>query len=103
MRLKLLIVLLFGNLVAFGQTPKELLDEVVQRAFANGCVDVDFTVYMDDSESQGHIIVQGKQFVLETPGMKTWFDGKTQWTLVEENEESQSWYRYGNGPRCLRP
>jgi hypothetical protein len=87
MRLKLLIVLLFGNLVAFGQTPKELLDEVVQRAFANGCVDVDFTVYMDDSESQGHIIVQGKQFVLETPGMKTWFDGKTQWTLVEENEE----------------
>lgn len=87
MRQKLLIVLLLGNLVAFGQTPKELLDEVVQRAFANGYVDVDFTIHMDDAESQGHIIVQGKQFVLETPGMKTWFDGQTQWTLVEENEE----------------
>ena len=42
---------------------------------------------MEGGNSQGHILVQGKQFVLETPGMKTWFDGKTQWTLAEENEE----------------
>lgn len=87
MRIRLLILLLLGNLVAWGQTPKALLDEVVQRAFAEGCVDIDFSVYMDNSNTQGHITVQGKQFVLETPGMKTWFDGKTQWTLVEENEE----------------
>ena len=70
-----------------GQSPKALLDELVQRAFADGCVDIDFTVLMDEQSSEGHITVQGKQFVLETPGMKTWFDGQTQWTLVEENEE----------------
>lgn len=87
MRIRLLILLLLGNLVAWGQTPKELLDEVVKKAFAEGCVSIDFSVYMDEQSSQGHITVQGRQFVLETPGMKTWFDGKTQWTLVEENEE----------------
>ena len=87
MRIRLFILLLLGHVVAFGQTPKELLDEVLQKAFAEGRVEIDFTVYMDDQQSQGHISVQGKQFVLDTPGMKTWFDGKTQWTLVEENEE----------------
>lgn len=87
MRIRLFILLLLGHLVAFGQTPKELLDEVLQKAFSEGRVEIDFTVFMDDQQSQGHISVQGKQFVLDTPGMKTWFDGKTQWTLVEENEE----------------
>ena len=87
MRIRLFILLLLGNLVAFAQTPKELLDDVLQKAFAEGYVDIDFSVYMDEQSSQGHIIVQGEQFVLETQGMKTWFDGKTQWTLVEENEE----------------
>lgn len=78
---------MFNFQFSMAQTPKELLDEVLQKAFAEGRVEIDFTVYMDDQQSQGHISVQGKQFVLDTPGMKTWFDGKTQWTLVEENEE----------------
>ena len=69
------------------QTPQELLDKIVEKAYASGYIDVDFTAYMDGGNSQGHILVQGKQFVLETPGMKTWFDGTTQWTLVEETEE----------------
>ncbi|MBO7602355.1 MAG: hypothetical protein J6S94_04925 [Bacteroidaceae bacterium] len=87
MRLKLFILLLLGYLVTWAQSPKALLDEVVQKTFAEGCVAIDFSAYMDGSNTQGHITVQGKQFVLETPGMKTWFDGKKQWTLVEENEE----------------
>jgi len=84
-----LIVLIFNCQFSIvnAQTPKALLDEVVQRAFAEGYVDIDFKVYMNDQTSEGSIIVQGKQFVLDTPGMKTWFDGQTQWTLVEENEE----------------
>lgn len=69
------------------QTPKELLDEVVQRTFANGHAEAAFTVYMDGAETQGNIVVQGRKFVLRTPGLTTWFDGKTQWTLAEENEE----------------
>ncbi|MBO7419127.1 MAG: hypothetical protein J6U14_09380 [Bacteroidaceae bacterium] len=69
------------------QTPEELLKEVAQRAFAEGYVDIDFTVYMGDGDTEGSILVQGDKFVLEAAGMKTWFDGKTQWTYVEANEE----------------
>ena len=69
------------------QTPKELLDEVVGKAFASGHAEAAFTVYMDGAETQGNIVVQGRKFVLQTPGLTTWFDGKTQWTLAEENGE----------------
>ena len=83
----LFLISFFSIQITWAQTPKELLDEVVEKAYSSGYLDVDFTVYMDGADKQGHIIVQGKQFILETPGMKTWFDGKTQWTLAEENEE----------------
>ena len=90
LRRVLVLVLLILNCqfsIVNSQTPQELLDKIVEKAYASGYIDVDFTAYMDGGNSQGHILVQGKQFVLETPGMKTWFDGKTQWTLAEENEE----------------
>ncbi|MCF0198068.1 MAG: hypothetical protein HUK02_01930 [Bacteroidaceae bacterium] len=39
-------------------------------------------------ESQsGTLILQGKKFQMTTPEMLTWFDGKTQWTkLADDNE-----------------
>ena len=92
MRLKLFI--LFLLIIVSGQwsmvsaqSPKELLDEVVQRAFAQGYVDIDFSVAMGDAETGGNIRVQGNKFVLQAAGMTTWFDGQTQWTYVEANEE----------------
>ena len=40
------------------------------------------------SESfDGTIDIKGDKFVLKTPDMITWFDGTTQWSYVERNEE----------------
>lgn len=40
------------------------------------------------SESfEGTIAMKGDKFVLKTPDMTTWFDGKTQWVYMERNEE----------------
>lgn len=40
------------------------------------------------SESfDGTIDIKGDKFVLKTPDMITWFDGTTQWSFVEHNEE----------------
>jgi outer membrane lipoprotein-sorting protein len=35
----------------------------------------------------GTIIMDGEKFHLDCNEIKTWFDGKTQWSYVEENEE----------------
>ena len=32
-------------------------------------------------------MLKGNKFCLESGGIKTWFDGKTQWSYVEQNEE----------------
>lgn len=37
--------------------------------------------------TNGSITVKGKKFVISTPGYKTWFDGKTQWTYTSASEE----------------
>ena len=40
------------------------------------------------SESfDGTVDIKGDKFVLKTPDMTTWFDGTTQWSFVERNEE----------------
>lgn len=35
----------------------------------------------------GKLLLKGDKFCLESGGIKTWFDGKTQWSYVEQNEE----------------
>ena len=35
----------------------------------------------------GVINIKGEKFVLKTPDMVVWFDGKSQWTYLEKNEE----------------
>lgn len=36
---------------------------------------------------QGILALKGECFYLECGGVKSWFDGKTQWSYVEQNEE----------------
>lgn len=36
---------------------------------------------------EGTIQMRGDKFILETPDAQTWFNGTTQWTYVERNEE----------------
>ena len=91
LRFTFALIILIWSMVngqwSMAQSPKELLDLAASKAFAEGYVDIDFTVHMAEGEASGSVLVQGKQFVLDTPGMKTWFDGKTQWTYVEANDE----------------
>ena len=35
----------------------------------------------------GNLLLKGNKFYLESGGIQTWFDGKTQWSYVEQNEE----------------
>lgn len=35
----------------------------------------------------GTLLLKGNKFYLESGGIQTWFDGKTQWSYVEQNEE----------------
>ena len=46
-----------------------------------------FTIEAPEGASEGKILLKGEKFRLETGGITTWFDGQTQWSYVEVNDE----------------
>lgn len=70
------------------QTAQEVLSRVEQAFQSGGGVSATFTVTAPGSgTAQGSIDLQGEKFVLEAAGVKTWFDGSTQWSYVASADE----------------
>lgn len=40
-----------------------------------------------DGTQKGTLLLKGSCFYLDCAGVKSWFDGKTQWSYVQQNEE----------------
>ena len=74
-------------LMAQKPTAKALLDDASTNLRANEGIRAALTIVTDEGEVKATICMKGNKFVLETPGMKTWFDGTTQWTYLEVNDE----------------
>lgn len=68
-----------------GATP--LLDKAIEQLQSTKGVTLSFTISANGDTGIGKIALQGNRFVLELPDMKIWFDGKTQWTLMESAGE----------------
>ena len=61
---------------------KEILDKTAMTLQNGAGIEATFR-----GTQSGTIIMDGEKFHLDCDGIKTWFDGKTQWSYVEENEE----------------
>ncbi len=70
------------------QTEAETILNRTAEAFRQaGGIQATFTVHTRESVSEGTICLKGEKFVLESAGVKTWFDGHTQWSYVASNDE----------------
>ncbi|EJW91654.1 hypothetical protein EVA_20253 [gut metagenome] len=75
-----------------GNQAKKILDQTAETFRLSGGVSAAFMLnhYLNnviDGKSAGSIQLQGDKFVLTAGGITTWFDGRTQWSYVVENEE----------------
>ncbi|WP_294589404.1 LolA-like putative outer membrane lipoprotein chaperone [uncultured Phocaeicola sp.] len=61
---------------------KKLLDQTTQVYQNAGGISIHFTGSQD-----GKILLDGNRFYLECGGIKSWFDGRTQWSYVSQNDE----------------
>ena len=61
---------------------KEILDKTAMTLQKGAGIHATF-----HGTQSGTIIMDGEKFHLDCDGIKTWFDGKTQWSYVEDNEE----------------
>ena len=90
--LYLLFALLTFTSAAQAQTAKQVLDQTAAKLKKGGGLQATFKVgnFTDGKETgsgSGTIYVKGDRFHIDSPQMKTWFDGKTQWSYLEGSNE----------------
>lgn len=70
------------------QTAKSVLDKAAAVVSNKSGVKASFSVKSGQyGSTSGTIAVKGKKFTATTPYATTWFDGKTQWTYMKNNQE----------------
>ena len=91
--LSLLVLFLLGITTVVAQNATSILDKAATAYENSNGLTARFVIQTHSevqkvSESfEGTIDMKGDKFVLKTPDMITWFDGTTQWSYVERNEE----------------
>ena len=72
---------------SFAQSAKAVLDKAAATITAQSGVKANFKMTTANGSSSGTIAIKGKKFYATTPQAKVWFDGKTQWTYLKNNDE----------------
>lgn len=91
----LVYICLFGLLLPVSAQQldaREILDRTTDAFRQAGGIQAEFTVLtyakgVLESTSTGVIRLQGEKFQLDADGVKTWFDGRTQWSYLTGSDE----------------
>jgi outer membrane lipoprotein-sorting protein len=82
-----LITTMLLSVATYGQTAKSVLDKAAATVSAKEGVRASFRMSGAHGSTHGTIAVKGRKFYATTPQATIWFDGKTQWTYMKNNDE----------------
>ena len=85
-----IVIILVAALMAtssFAQSAKSVLDKAAATITTQQGVRANFKMTTTTGSTSGTIAIKGKKFYATTPQATVWFDGKTQWTYVKNNDE----------------
>lgn len=71
----------------YAQTAKSVLDKAAATVTMKEGVKADFKMTGSMGSTSGTIVIKGSKFHATTPQASVWFDGKTQWTYMKDNDE----------------
>jgi len=71
----------------YGQSAKSVLDKAASKITVKSGVKAKFKMTAGQGSTSGSIAIKGKKFNAATPQAIIWFDGKTQWTYMKNNDE----------------
>lgn len=79
-------------MAASAQDARKVLDTTASRIRKGGDIQVSFTAtsFLGNAEqgkTEGTMLLKGKKMQMDTPEMKTWYDGKTLWSYMPESGE----------------
>ncbi|GBU07183.1 membrane protein [Bacteroidales bacterium] len=93
-KISLLLFLISFSFIAFAHNDIraiEVLENASSEYLKAGGVSAQFAIHIKDSKLiqtfEGDIKMKGDKFYLSTPDIDTWFDGKTQWAYLKQNDE----------------
>lgn len=87
-RIVLAITLAMIGMISYAQSAKQVLDKTAQTISNKQGITAKFNISGPNfSPTSGTILVKGKKFQATTEVATIWFDGKTQWTYVKNNNE----------------
>ena len=86
-KLRITIVMLLMAVASYGQTAKEVLDKAAAVVSNKSGVTANFVLKGGQMNDKGTIAIKGRMFHATTPDAIIWFDGKTQWTYIKNNDE----------------
>ena len=90
MKMKRIGFMLVAAMIAtssFAQSAKSVLDKCAATITAQSGVKAHFRMTATTGSTSGSIAIKGKKFYATTPQATIWFDGKTQWTYMKNNDE----------------
>ena len=83
----IIMVAALMSMGSFAQSAKAVLDKAAATITAQSGVKANFKMTTANGSTSGTIAIKGKKFYATTPQAKVWFDGKTQWTYLKNNDE----------------
>lgn len=88
MHMKRIVLSLLASLICVAvcqaMTPSQVVERAAAKLKSYPSARVAYTMTADGNTQQGMLTLSGSRFTLSTPGMATWYDGKTQWTYSEQ-------------------
>ena len=87
-KIVMLVVLMMTALVAnAAESATSILDKTAAAYKKAGDVKIGFQIKVNGQSTTGQIKLSGQKFCCSTAGNVAWFDGKTLWNYVKDNDE----------------
>ena len=75
------------SLRAATPTAADIMDKMRRTVLASPAVEAQFTIRGGQGGIQGSATMHGAAFTFATPQIQVWYDGSTQWALLESTKE----------------
>ena len=87
-KISILIIAVLLSIGASAESAKSILDKAAATVSNPSGVQANFEMRSKQfGNTTGSISIKGKKFHATTPQATIWFDGKTQWTYMKQNDE----------------
>ncbi len=86
-RLVIIALAIVCSAVAYAQSAKSVVDKVISTYQGSKGVSANYVVTSRQGSARGGIVMQGMKFRILSADLKSWFDGKTQWTYSSASGE----------------